>query len=83
MSPTLNGSSVIRHFKRSDAIEKRDGITFDFYMGLPRVIAVLFQCTDKNHTFVLKVSSPTFIHPEYLDVASEGLADELQSVLKP
>ena len=35
MNPTLNGSSVIWHFKRSNAIEIRDGITFDFYMGLP------------------------------------------------
>ena len=37
MSPTLNGSSVIRRFKGSDAIEICNGITFDFYMGLPHV----------------------------------------------
>ena len=37
MSPALNGSSVIRRFKHSDAIEIRDGITFDFYMGLPHI----------------------------------------------
>ena len=35
MSPTLNGSSAIRRFERSDVIEIRDGITFDFYTGLP------------------------------------------------
>ena len=38
MSPTLNGSSTIRRFKRSDVIEIRDGITFDFYMGLPHML---------------------------------------------
>ena len=35
MSPALNGSSAIRHFKGSDAIEIRDRITLDFYTGLP------------------------------------------------
>ena len=34
MSPVLNGSSAIRHFKHSNAIEIRDRITFDFYTGL-------------------------------------------------
>ena len=37
MSPTLNGSSVIWHFEGSDAIETRDGITFNFYTGLPHL----------------------------------------------
>ena len=35
MSPALSGSSAIRHFEGSNAIEIRDGITFDFYTGLP------------------------------------------------
>ena len=39
MSPALNGSSAIRHFEHSNAIEISDGITFDFYMGLPHMIA--------------------------------------------
>ena len=37
MSPALNGSSAIlsiRRFEGSDAIEIRNGITFDFYTGL-------------------------------------------------
>ena len=38
MSPALNGSSAIRCFERSDAIEIRDGITFDFYTGLPHMV---------------------------------------------
>ena len=35
LSPTLNGSSGIQYFERSDAIEVRNGIIFDFYTGLP------------------------------------------------
>ena len=38
MSPVLNESSAIRHFEGSDAIEICDGITFDFYTGLPHVV---------------------------------------------
>ena len=37
MSPALNGSSAIRRFEGSDVIEIRDGITFDFYTGLPHM----------------------------------------------
>ena len=37
MSSALNGSSAIRHFEGSDAIEIRDGITFDFYTELPHM----------------------------------------------
>ena len=40
MSPTLNRSSAIWHFKGSVAIEIRYGITFDFYTGLP----YMFNC---------------------------------------
>ena len=37
MSPALNGSSAIRRFEDNDAIEIRDGITFEFYTGLPHI----------------------------------------------
>ena len=37
MSPTLNGSSVIRLLEDSNAIEICDRITFDFYTGLPQI----------------------------------------------
>ena len=37
VSPALNRNSAIRRFKHSNAIEKHDGITFDFYTGLPHV----------------------------------------------
>ena len=35
MSPALNGSSVLQHFERSNAIEIHNGIMFDFHPGLP------------------------------------------------
>ena len=37
MSPTLNGSSALEFFKRSNAIEIRNGIMLDFYPGLPHM----------------------------------------------
>ena len=40
MSPAPRRSSAIRRFERSDAIEIRDGITFDFYTGLPHVLFI-------------------------------------------
>ena len=40
LSPALNRSSVIRRFEVSDAIEIRDGIAFDFYMGLPHMVTM-------------------------------------------
>ena len=46
MSPAFNGSSVIRRFEGSNAIEIRDGITFDFFTGLPHV---LYNVTDFTH----------------------------------
>ena len=46
MSPALNGSSAIRRFKGSDAIEIHDGITFDFYTGLPQMIYVMYLALD-------------------------------------
>ena len=41
MSPTLNRSSAIRRFERSDAIEIRYRITFDFYTGLPHIYTIV------------------------------------------
>ena len=37
MSPALNGRSAIQRFEGSNAIEIRNEITFDFYMGLPHL----------------------------------------------
>ena len=40
MSPALNGSSALQHFERSNAIEIRNGIMFNFYPGLPYMPAL-------------------------------------------
>ena len=45
MSPTLNGSLVIRHFEGSDAIEICNGITLDFYTGLPHAHLHIYMHT--------------------------------------
>ena len=37
MSPALNISSALQLFERSNAIEIRNGIMFDFYPGLPHM----------------------------------------------
>ena len=39
-SPTLNKSSAIWCFERGDVIEIHNGITFDFYTGLPHMLGV-------------------------------------------
>ena len=38
MSPALNRSSAIQCFQHSDSIEISDGIIFDLYTGLPRMV---------------------------------------------
>ena len=56
MSPALNESSAIRHFKHSDAIEMCDGIIFDFYTGLSHVhVTVNLARCSKHSCFTLKV----------------------------
>ena len=49
MSPTLKGSSAIQRFERSDAIKIRDGITFNFYTGLPHVQNPTYGTNCMNH----------------------------------
>ena len=44
MSPALNGSSALQRFERSNAIELRNGILFDFYPGLPHILYVYILC---------------------------------------
>ena len=65
LSPALNGSLDIQHFKRSNAIEIRDGITFDFYTGLPHI----YYCTSK---FKVKYG---WILQEWADVFSRAKGD--------
>ena len=44
MSPALNGSSSLERFERSNAIEIRNGIVFDFYPGLPHIYVCMYVC---------------------------------------
>ena len=37
MSPALNGSSALQRFERGNAVEKRNGIMFNFYPELPHM----------------------------------------------
>ena len=37
MSPTLSGSSALQCVKLSDVLEIRNGIIFNFYLGLPHI----------------------------------------------
>ena len=41
MNPALNGGSALEHFERSNLIEIRNGIMFDFYPGLPNMLGSL------------------------------------------
>ena len=70
MSPALDGSSAIWHFKHSNAIEICNGITFDFYTGLPHIarrqIAYLDPIGDKLHTLALFVSHSVTGSNEFL-----------------
>ena len=40
-SMSLSGSSPIRRFEGNDAIKIRDGITFEFYTGLPHILEAI------------------------------------------
>ena len=39
MSPTPSGSLALQRVKLGDALEIREGIIFDFYPGLPHILA--------------------------------------------
>ena len=43
ISPTLNGSSVVEHFERSNGIEIHNEIMFNFYLGLPHNYILLIH----------------------------------------
>ena len=45
MSRTLNGSTALQRFEHGNTVEIRDGIMFDFYLGLPHVIIVVVWST--------------------------------------
>ena len=60
MSPALNRSSAIRRFEGSDAIEIRDGITFDFYTGLPHMPNHLVYASS-SYTVLLYCNTPKLV----------------------
>ena len=49
MSPALNRSSALWHFEGNDAIKIHDGITLDFYMGLPHIIIIISNIIRIGH----------------------------------
>ena len=57
MSPALNGSSAIWHFKHSDAIKIRDGIIFDSYTGLAHMYTCVYPSLTKECTWVEHLTS--------------------------
>ena len=40
MSPALNGSSALQHFEHGNMVKIHKGIRFDFYPGLPHIVAL-------------------------------------------
>ena len=69
MSPILNRRSVIQRFEGSNAIDICDGITFNFYMGLPHVLS----------PYCIQLG-PFNAHSEYCDkfLAGPGVPDMSQ-----
>ena len=55
--PAFNGSAVIRHFEGSDAIEIRDEIAFEFYMGLPHTVFLSNVISNSACTMITDGSS--------------------------
>ena len=53
INPALKGSLAIWRFEGSDAIEICDGITFDFYTGLPEMYFLLDTCNVHVHVHVI------------------------------
>lgn len=46
MSPSLNRSSVLQHFKYGNVVKIHNSIMFYFYLGLP------LMCSDFDYTLV-------------------------------
>ena len=84
MSPALNGSSVIQHFEGSDAIEIRNGITFDFYTGLPHIIPQVLQCTVcSTNVMKSKKVNTIFLTFDLLSLSSRAAMCECDQLSDP
>ena len=55
MSPTLSGSSALQHIKPGDALEICDGITFDFYLGLPHILNYIINYICNNKGLIIYI----------------------------
>ena len=60
ISPTLNGSSALQCVKLGDAPEIRNGIIFDFYLGLPHIHVVKYIDSD-NIAQAVQLSKHTLV----------------------
>ena len=59
MSPALNGSSMLERFKQSNASEIRNGVMFNFYLGLPHIH--IYQHIHTPHDPSPLLHSPTHL----------------------
>ena len=50
VSSTLSGSSVLWRVQLRNALEIRNGIIFDFYLGLPHIHVLVFHNSSKSDT---------------------------------
>ena len=65
MSPALNGSSALQRFEHSNAIEIRNGIMFDFYLGLPHMSNSLYMYLYANWTNLLVTKKIKVVNAVY------------------
>ena len=56
LSPALSRSSALEHFERSNVSEIRNGILFDFYLGLPHMLNTVATVTISLHHSPVSVS---------------------------
>ena len=74
MSPALSGNPAIRCFEGCDALEIHDGITFNFYTGLPQMDTTLSVCIPSAHL----MSQHTYDHTSCIvckNLETEGSED--------
>ena len=58
----------LRRFEHSDVIKIRDGITLDFYMGLPCVTAETANNTLEEHQVMFFHKCLAYISELYIDI---------------
>ena len=84
MSPTANGSSVLKRFKHSNAIEIRNGTMFNFYLGpVPHIWPSVWSSYGRisegplyyNHCAGMVKSERVYILDQELMSAGEGASN--------